>query len=56
VVLLDLDLADGIPAPLKISTLRVREKYAQAGREARTKLDLHRRAVEDGLLTAAGQD
>jgi DNA-binding NarL/FixJ family response regulator len=31
---------------------RVREKYAQAGRAARTKLDLHRRAVEDGLLTS----
>jgi two-component system uhpT operon response regulator UhpA len=29
---------------------RVREKYTQAGRETRTKLDLHRRAVEDGLL------
>jgi two-component system, NarL family, uhpT operon response regulator UhpA len=29
---------------------RVREKYADAGREARTKLELHRRAVEDGLL------
>ena len=27
---------------------RVREKYAQAGREARTKIALHRRAVEDG--------
>ena len=31
---------------------RVREKYAQAGREARTKIALHRRAVEDGLLVA----
>jgi two-component system, NarL family, uhpT operon response regulator UhpA len=30
----------------------VREKYAQAGREARTKIALHRRAVEDGLLAA----
>jgi two-component system uhpT operon response regulator UhpA len=29
---------------------RVREKYTQAGRETRTKLDLHQRAVEDGLL------
>jgi two-component system uhpT operon response regulator UhpA len=29
---------------------RVREKYAHAGREARTKIALHRRAVEDGLL------
>jgi two-component system, NarL family, uhpT operon response regulator UhpA len=31
---------------------RVREKYAQAGREARTKIALHRRAVEDGLIAA----
>jgi two-component system uhpT operon response regulator UhpA len=31
---------------------RVRDKYAQAGREARTKIALHRRAVEDGLLPA----
>jgi DNA-binding NarL/FixJ family response regulator len=31
---------------------RVREKYAQAGREARTKIALHRRAVDDGLLAA----
>jgi two-component system uhpT operon response regulator UhpA len=31
---------------------RVRDKYAQAGREARTKIALHRRAVEDGLLSA----
>jgi DNA-binding NarL/FixJ family response regulator len=30
---------------------RVREKYAQTGREARTKIELHRRAVEDGLLS-----
>jgi len=29
---------------------RVREKYARAGREARTKLELYKRAVEDGLL------
>lgn len=29
---------------------RVRDKYAQAGREARTKIALHQRAVEDGLL------
>jgi two-component system, NarL family, uhpT operon response regulator UhpA len=29
---------------------RVRVKYADAGREANTKLELHRRAVEDGLL------
>ncbi len=32
---------------------RVREKYAHAGREARTKSALHRRAVEDGLLHEA---
>ncbi len=30
---------------------RVREKYALAGREAHTKIALHRRAVEDGLLS-----
>ncbi len=29
---------------------RVREKYAAVGRDARTKIDLRRRAVEDGLL------
>jgi two-component system uhpT operon response regulator UhpA len=29
---------------------RVREKYADLGRGARTKLELHLRAVEDGLL------
>jgi two-component system uhpT operon response regulator UhpA len=29
---------------------RVREKYAIAGREARTKIELRQRAVEDGLL------
>jgi hypothetical protein len=28
----------------------VREKYADLGRGARTKLELHLRAVEDGLL------
>jgi two-component system uhpT operon response regulator UhpA len=31
---------------------RVREKYAETGREARTKLELHRRAIEDRLMTA----
>lgn len=31
---------------------RIRAKYAQAGRSAPTKVDLYRRAVEDGLLTA----
>jgi DNA-binding NarL/FixJ family response regulator len=29
---------------------RVRQKYATAGREARTKLELHHRAVEDGII------
>lgn len=29
---------------------RVRQKYADAGREARTKLELHRRAVQDGWI------
>jgi hypothetical protein len=29
---------------------RVREKYARAGREAPTKLELYHRAVEDGHL------
>jgi DNA-binding NarL/FixJ family response regulator len=29
---------------------RVRQKYAEVGREARTKLELHLRAVEDGWL------
>ena len=29
---------------------RVRQKYADVGREARTKLELHLRAVEDGWL------
>ena len=29
---------------------RVRDKYTRAGRETSTKLDLHQRAVEDGLL------
>ncbi len=29
---------------------RIRQKYADAGRPARTKVDLFRRAVEDGLL------
>lgn len=30
---------------------RVRAKYAAAGRPANTKIELHRRAVEDGLLS-----
>jgi DNA-binding NarL/FixJ family response regulator len=32
---------------------RVREKYARAGRDARTKIELRERAVEDGLLSGA---
>jgi DNA-binding NarL/FixJ family response regulator len=35
---------------------RVREKYARAGREARTKIDLRRRAVEDGLLDERAEE
>ena len=31
---------------------RVRSKYERAGRPARTKVDLYRRAVEDGILTS----
>lgn len=30
---------------------RIRVKYANVGRPAHTKVDLHRRAVEDGLMT-----
>jgi two-component system uhpT operon response regulator UhpA len=30
---------------------RVRQKYADCGREARSKIDLRRRAVEDGLIS-----
>jgi DNA-binding NarL/FixJ family response regulator len=30
---------------------RVRDKYAECGREARSKIDLRRRAVEDGLIS-----
>lgn len=29
---------------------RIRAKYQRAGRPARTKIDLYRRAVEDGIL------
>ncbi|MCK2037900.1 response regulator transcription factor [Microbacterium sp. SSW1-49] len=29
---------------------RIRSKYAAVGREAPTKIDLHRRAIEDGLI------
>lgn len=34
---------------------RIREKYAQAGRPARSKLDLFKRAVEDGWLPMPGR-
>lgn len=34
---------------------RIRVKYAKAGREAPTKIDLLRRAMEDGLIDADGQ-
>jgi DNA-binding NarL/FixJ family response regulator len=34
----------------KVYLDRVKEKYARAGRPARTKIDLVRRALEDGLL------
>jgi DNA-binding NarL/FixJ family response regulator len=30
---------------------RVREKYADCGRDARSKIDLRRRAIEDGLIS-----
>jgi DNA-binding NarL/FixJ family response regulator len=33
---------------------RIRAKYANAGRPAHTKVDLHRRAAEDGLITEGG--
>lgn len=35
---------------------RIRQKYAAAGRPTRTKLDLFKRAVEDGWLPAPGQE
>ena len=35
---------------------RVREKYARSGREARTKIELRRRAVEDGLLDERAEE
>ncbi|MER6790923.1 sigma-70 family RNA polymerase sigma factor [Amycolatopsis mediterranei] len=42
---------------LQVSTVRVylnraRDKYEQAGREAETRVDLYKRAVEDGLVPA----
>jgi len=33
---------------------RVREKYEKAGRDARTKIELRQRAVEDGFITDPG--
>lgn len=33
---------------------RVRDKYADSGRDARTKIDLRRRAVEDGHVISSG--
>jgi DNA-binding NarL/FixJ family response regulator len=33
---------------------RIRVKYANVGRPAHTKVDLHRRAIEDGLMPDAG--
>lgn len=35
---------------------RIRSKYAQAGRPARTKIDLYRRAREDGVILAEPTD
>ncbi|MGT2425269.1 LuxR C-terminal-related transcriptional regulator [Amnibacterium kyonggiense] len=35
---------------------RIRTKYARAGRPAPTKVDLYKRAVEDGLLPAPGRE
>lgn len=35
---------------------RIRSKYARAGRPAPTKIDLYKRAVEDGLLPAPGRE
>ncbi|MEU2258530.1 LuxR C-terminal-related transcriptional regulator [Nocardia xishanensis] len=38
------------PDTVHLYLARIRAKYAEAGRPARTKLDLYKRAVEDGLL------
>lgn len=38
------------PSSAKQHIDRVRTKYAKLGRDASTKIDLHRRAVEDGIL------
>jgi len=38
------------PSSVKEHIDRVRVKYARLGREAGTKIDLFRRAVEDGIL------
>jgi hypothetical protein len=34
---------------------RIRAKYARAGRPAMTKVDLYKRAVEDGFLPAPNE-
>ena len=34
---------------------RIRGKYARAGRPAPTKVDLYKRAIEDGLLPGPGR-
>ena len=39
------------PSSAKEHIDRVRVKYARLGREAATKLDLFKRAVEDGLIS-----
>lgn len=43
-----LDVSEGA---VKSYVDRIREKYEKAGREAPTKVDLYRRAVEDGYLS-----
>lgn len=35
---------------------RIRAKYARAGRPARTKIDLYKRAIEDGFLPLPGRE
>jgi two-component system, NarL family, response regulator DevR len=59
--------ADGNTAPavaegagIRVSTIedyvrRIRQKYAKAGRPATTKVDLYKRAVEDGFLPAPNE-
>lgn len=44
----------GVASTRSMSILkRIRQKYADAGRPTRTKLDLFKRAVEDGWLPDA---